>query len=146
MNPLDPLLRAHVVDSFERQAFMSHLGARLTAVEPGWAEITLAYAPTLTQQHGYFHAGVTSAIADTAGGYAALSTFSTRDSILTVDFSLNLLAVAVGDRLVAHSSVVRTGRTITVCSLDVYAVDGESSTHVATGRQTLIRLADRPDR
>jgi uncharacterized protein (TIGR00369 family) len=143
---LDPLLRAYVLDSFARQGLMAHLGARLTAIEPGRVEITLDHAPTLTQQHGFFHAGATSAIADTAGGYAALSMFSTRDSILTVDFSLNLLAPAIGDRLVAQGRVIRGGRTITVCSLDVHASDGDTSTHVATGRQTLIRLADRADR
>ncbi|MEV0107182.1 PaaI family thioesterase [Nocardia sp. NPDC050799] len=146
MNTVGPRMRAHITDSFGRQGLMAHLGARLTTIEPGHVEITLEHAPTLTQQHGYFHAGVTGAIADTAGGYAALSTFDTADSILTVDYSINLLAPALGERLVARGRVVRSGRTIAVCSLDVHALVGERSTHVATGRQTLIRLANRPDR
>lgn len=146
MTTLEPRMRAHITESFERQGLMAHLGARLTTIEPGRVEIALDHAPTLTQQHGYFHAGATGAIADTAGGYAALSTFDTGDSILTVDYSINLLAPARGDRLVALGQVVRTGRTITVCSLEVHALDGAELTHVATGRQTLIRLANRPDR
>jgi uncharacterized protein (TIGR00369 family) len=146
VNTLDPRMRAHITNSFGRQGLMAHLGARLTTIEPGHVEIILEHAPTLTQQHGYFHAGATGAIADTAGGYAALSTFDTADSVLTVDYSINLLAPALGERLVARGRVVRSGRTIAVCSLDVHALDGERSTHVATGRQTLIRLANRPDR
>jgi len=138
-------MRAHVESSFARQGLMAHLGVRLTGLEHGRARITLPHAATLTQQHGLFHAGATSAIADTAGGYAALSTFEVADSILTVDFSLNLLAAAQGERLVAEGRVIRTGRTITVCALDVHAVSGETITHVATGRQTLIRLQGRPD-
>ena len=146
MTTLEPRMRAHITEGFERQGLMAHLGARLTTIEPGRVEIALDHAPTLTQQHGYFHAGATGTIADTAGGYAALSTFDTGDSILTVDYSINLLAPAKGDRLVAQGQVVRTGRTITVCSLEVHALDGAELTHVATGRQTLIRLANRPDR
>ncbi|MFI9534969.1 PaaI family thioesterase [Nocardia fusca] len=145
MNTLDPRMRAHITNSFGRQGLMAHLGARLTTIEPGHVEIILEHAPTLTQQHGYFHAGATGAIADTAGGYAALSTFDIADSVLTVDYSINLLAPAIGERLVARGRVVRSGRTVAVCSLDVYALDGERSTHAATGRQTLIRLANRPD-
>lgn len=140
----DAIVR-HVTDSFSRQGLMQHLGARIELVERGVCRVSALYRAALTQQHGYFHAGVTSALADTAGGYAALSTFATTDSVLTVDFTVNLLAPAIGDELVAEASVIKTGHTLTVCRLEAYAVRADERVHVATGRQTLIRLANRSD-
>lgn len=134
-----------VADSFARQGLMSHLGAEMTEICDGFVLIRLPHRPSLTQQHGYFHAGATSAIADTAGGYAGLTKFGLDDSVLTVDFSINLLAPARGAYLEAEGRVLKAGRTITVCALDVYGlVDGDRK-HVATGRQTLIRLAGAAD-
>jgi uncharacterized protein (TIGR00369 family) len=139
-------LAHHVTDSFSRQGLMAHLGARMTRLERGVCELSVTFRPELSQQHGYFHAGVTSALIDTAGGYAGLSTFDVTDSVLTVDFSVNLLAPALGDELVAEATVIRSGRTLTICRLEAFAVGSTGRHHVATGRQTLIRLADRPDR
>lgn len=145
MDTLSDELIEHVRGSFARQGLMAHLGARITRLDHGRCELEVDHRPELTQQHGFFHAGVTSALADTAGGYAGLSTFAVTDSVLTVDFGLNLLAPAAGERLVAVGEVVRAGRTLTVCRLDAYAVQGDRRVHVATGQQTLIRLADRAD-
>ena len=61
---------ARIRDSFARQAFMRLLGASLVRVEPGHVEIELPFRDDLTQQHGFFHGGVASSIADSAGGYA----------------------------------------------------------------------------
>ncbi len=143
---LTPELEAHVRDSFSRQGLMQHLGVKLIDLAPGFCRLRTRRAPELTQQHGFFHAGVTSALVDTAGGYAGLSTFTTSDSVLTVDFSVNLLAPADGEELLAEGTVIRSGRTLAVCQLEAYTLRGAERTHVATGRQTLIRLADRPDR
>lgn len=134
-------LRARIEASFARQGLMRHLGAELADVEPGRVVIGLAARPEVTQQHGYIHAGATSAIADSAGGYAALTLFGEEDEVLTVEYKLNLVAPAAGDRLEAVGVVLRSGRTITVCRLDVYAHrDGDRSL-VAAGQQTLIRVA-----
>lgn len=59
------------MESFDRQGLMSHLGARIARIAPGRVHIVLPARPEVTQQHGYVHAGATSAIADSAGGYAA---------------------------------------------------------------------------
>ena len=138
-------LARHITDSFVRQGLMTHLGATIADLRRGFCALHLPYRAELTQQHGYFHAGATSALVDTAGGYAGLSTYSPRDSVLTVDFTVNLLAPAIGDVLVAEATVIKSGRTLTVCQLEAFAVDGERRTHVATGRQTLIRLHDTAD-
>lgn len=142
-------LTEHIRASFARQGLMGHLGARMTELRHGFCELRVPHGPELTQQHGYFHAGVTSALVDTAGGYAGLSTYRVSDSVLTVDFTVNLLAPAIGDELLATATVIKSGRTLTVCELQAYVINDdlkeERRTHVATGRQTLIRLADTSD-
>lgn len=71
----DPSYEQRVRESFGRQALMTTIGARLAQVSPGRVEIELPFRADLTQQHGYLHAGITSAIADSAGGYAGYSLF-----------------------------------------------------------------------
>ena len=144
--PKDENFEARVRDSFSRQAFMTLIGARLSRVEPGWAEIELPFRADLTQQHGFLHGGITSAIADSAGGYAGYSLFPADSSILTVEFKINLMAPAAGERFRAVGKVLRPGRTLTVCSLEVLALSGRERTTIAVGQQTLICLENRPDR
>ncbi|GJD47459.1 1,4-dihydroxy-2-naphthoyl-CoA hydrolase [Methylobacterium crusticola] len=143
--PPDPDFAARVRDSFGRQGLMATLGASLSRVEPGLVAIVLPFRPELTQQHGLFHAGATSAIADSAGGYAGFTLFPADSSVLTAEFKINLLAPARGERLVAVGEVVRSGRTLTICDLKVYAEAGGARTLCATGLQTLVCLRDRPD-
>ncbi|WP_143200168.1 PaaI family thioesterase [Kitasatospora sp. CB01950] len=121
---------------------MSHLGARITHIGPGRVHLAPPSRPEVSQQHGYVHAGATSAIADTAGGYAALTVFPEGSEVLTVEYKINLLAPALGDHLEAIGVVVRSGRTLTVRQLEVHGVrEGDGPRRlVATGQQTLIRL------
>lgn len=136
---------ARVRDSFGRQTFMTTIGAKLTRVEPGRVEIELPYRPDLCQQHGFFHAGVTSSIADTAGGYAGFSLFPPESAPLTVEFKINLLAPARGEKLIAVAEVVKSGRTLTISELRVFAEAKGQRTLCATGLQTLMCLQGRPD-
>lgn len=138
--------RERVQSSFDRQGLMAHLGARLGEVVPGRVHILLPARAEVTQQNGYFHAGATSAIADSAGGYAAFTLFPDDTSVLTVEFKMNLLSPALGERLEAVGTVLKPGRTLTVCRLDVFAVQGEERKLVAAGQQTLIQVEARPDR
>jgi uncharacterized protein (TIGR00369 family) len=143
--PPDPAWETKVRDSFDRQGYMRYLDARLTRVEPGLVEIAVAFRPELTQQHGFFHAGVSSSIADTAGGYAGFTLFPTGSSVLTVEFKINLVAPAKGEGLRAIGAVIKTGRTLTICDLKVFAVSGGREVLCATGLQTLMRLDERSD-
>lgn len=114
--------------SFARQGLMAHLGARLVTVGPGACAIACAPRPELSQQHGYVHAGVVAAIADSSAGYAAMSLTPEGSEVLTVEFKLNLLAPAEGELLIARGSVLRPGRTLTVCEAAVFALrDGEEA-------------------
>lgn len=142
---VDAAVRARIQASFDRQGLMRHLGARLTHIGPGRVNISLPARPEVTQQNGYFHAGATSAIADTAGGYAAFTLFPEGTSVLTVEYKINLLAPAEGERIEAEGTVLRPGRTLTVCRLEVFAVREERRKLVAAGQQTLICVEGRPD-
>jgi len=90
--PLDKNYVQKVRSSFQRQKFMEFIGARLAEVHPGYCEIHLPYKKELSQQHGFFHAGVIGTLADNSGGYAAFTLMPPRASILTVEYKLNILA------------------------------------------------------
>ncbi|MER5440456.1 PaaI family thioesterase [Streptomyces sp. NPDC002790] len=136
-----PAVRRRVQDSFDRQGLMAHLGARLAHIGHGRVHIVLPARHEVTQQHGYIHAGATSAIADSAGGYAALTLFDEESEVLTVEYKINLLAPAAGDHLEAIGTILKAGRTLTVCQLEVYGIqDGGERKLVANGQQTLIRV------
>jgi uncharacterized protein (TIGR00369 family) len=137
----DPASRVRA--SFERQAFMTTLGARLGAVEAGTVTIELPFRGDLTQQHGFLHAGVVAAIADSACGYAALSLMPADAAVLSVEFKLNLMKPAAGARFRAVGKVVRAGRTLTVCAGEVWAErDGQESL-VAIMQATMMAVRDR---
>ncbi|NDZ79478.1 PaaI family thioesterase [Streptomyces sp. SID10853] len=137
----DPKVQARIRASFDRQGLMSHLGARIARIAPGRVHIVLPARPEVTQQHGYFHAGATSAIADSAGGYAAYTLFPEDTEVLTVEYKINLLAPATGDHIEAIGTVLKPGRTLTVCQLEVFGVQqGGERKLVANGQQTLIRV------
>ncbi len=136
----NPDFEAVVRGSFAQQGLMTHLGATMGAVEPGSVEIEVPFRPELTQQQGFFHGAVTTAIVDTACGYSALTLMPAGSEVLTVEFKVNLFAPAKGERLVARGRVVRSGRTITVCHGDVYAVAAGAETHCAVMTTTMIRV------
>lgn len=110
--------------SFAKQAFMTTLGARLVHVGAGEIEIELPVSSHLTQQHGFVHAGAVASIADSAAGYAALTTMPAGAGVLTAEFKINLLAPAAGERLLAKGKVVKAGRTLTLAMAEVFAISG----------------------
>jgi len=143
LEPADPGFEARTRESFAKQGAMAHLGAVLERVEPGYVEIALPFRPELSQQHGFFHAGIVATVADSAGGYAAYTLFPADAGVLTVEFKVNLMAPADGERIVAAGRVVRSGRTVTVAAFDVHVHKGERRTHCATGLQTIMRIVGR---
>ena len=136
--PQDAGFEARVRASFARQKVMALIGAELTRVVPGRVEIELPFRDDLTQQHGFFHAGIVGTIADSAGGYAAYTLMAAEASVLSVEYKINLMAPADGERLVASGQVVRPGRTITVCDLEVIVIKAGERSVCARGLQTLI--------
>ena len=135
---------ALIRESFERQTIMATLGASLVSVEPGKAVIALPYAKHICQQHGYLHAGVVTTIVDSACGYAAFSLMPAGSAVLTVEFKVNLMAPAKGERFLAVGRVVKPGRTLTVAQGEVIAFDDGRETTVAIITATMMRLEAKP--
>ena len=139
----DPDFAERVRKSFDAQGIMDHIGATLTLIEPGVCEIELPYSDAVSQQHGFFHGGVIGTIADSAGGYAAFGLMDAEDGILTVEYKLNLMALADGDLLVARGRVLRAGRTLTVARAEVGVVKNGIEVACAAMQQTLMRIVGR---
>ena len=112
---------------------MQHLGPRLRHIGPGCVHNVLRNRPEVSQQHGYIHAGAISTIADSAGGYAAFTLFPQDTAVLTVEYKINLLAPAIGDHIEAVGTVLKYGRTLTVCQLEVFSVQGPRRSLLAAG-------------
>lgn len=134
--PQDPGWEARVKASFAQQSLMTTLNAELMDLAPGRCTIRSTYRSGLGQQHGFFHAGVASAIGDSACGYAAYTLFPPGTDVLTAEFKINLLAPAIGRELVATAEVVRSGRRLSVCLARI-----EVDPQTADGRTCAIMLA-----
>ena len=133
-------LGRRIQESFARQGLMRSIGARLVEVARGRVVIEVRYAATLTQQNGYFHAAVSAAIGDTAGGYTAYTLMEPSEDVLAVEFKINLLRPAVGDRLSAEAVVLKEGRTLTICQSTIRAHAADRVTTVAVMMQTNMRM------
>lgn len=138
MEPKDPAYAERVRASFARQKLMATLSATLLSVTPGAIEIEIPFDARLTQQDGFLHAGIVTAIVDSACGYAALSLMPPGCEVLSIEYKANFMAPALGERFVARGRVLRPGRTITVCAGDVYAVKGKREKLVAAMLASMI--------
>jgi uncharacterized protein (TIGR00369 family) len=139
--PMDPDYEARIRSSFEKQGVMKTIGATLTKIAPGKVVIEFPYDPSLTQQHGYVHAGVVTTVVDSACGYAAYTLMPADSEVLSVEYKVNFMSPARGERFKGIGKVVRPGRTITVCAGDVLAVEGGKEKVVATMLATMISVA-----
>jgi uncharacterized protein (TIGR00369 family) len=134
----------HVAESFHRQRLLATLGARLVHVADGEVHIELPFSEAIQQQHGFAHAGAIATIADSACGYACLTRMPEGSAVLSVEFKINLLAPAVGERFVARGRVVRMGRTVGVATAEVVAhAAGKPDVMVALMQATMMRVEPR---
>ena len=139
----DPAYETRVRQSFARQRAMETIGARLVHVAPGEVDIELPFRDDLTQQDGFLHAGIVSTVLDSACGYAAYTLMPPTAGVLSIQFKVNLLAPALGERVIARGRVVRAGRTITVTTGDAFALREGQERHVATMTATMMSVAGR---
>lgn len=121
MQPRDPDWDQKVRASFKRQTFMDTIGGRIAALSPGYCEVELYYRGDLCQQNGYLHGGVVTAIAANAAGYAAFSLMPPNSSLLGVEYKINLLDPAAGERFIASARVLKPGRTLSVVECEIEA-------------------------
>jgi uncharacterized protein (TIGR00369 family) len=141
--PADPNFETRIRASFATQLVMRTIGATMVRVEPGAIEIAMPFRADLTQQDGFLHAGIVATILDSACGYAAFSLLPAEAAVLTVEFKINLLRPAAGERFVARARVLKPGKTLTVCTGEVVAVAGGTEKVVASMMNTIMRLPDR---
>lgn len=143
--PQDPQFAERVRASFGRQAAMATIGATLAGVEPGEVVIELPWAQGLTQQHGFLHAGMVATALDSACGYAAFTLMPADAGVLTIEYKINLLAPARGQRFRMVGSVVKPGRTVTVTEGRAWAIDEGREKLIATMGATLMTVLGRSD-
>ena len=129
-------MKEEVLNRFFNQGFMKHLGVELISVEKGLVKLSCTKNDNLTQQNGFFHAGVITTIADAACGFAALTTMPEGSDVLSVEFKTNLMKPAISDKLVAISSVIKAGRTLVFCEAKI--TDEQEETIFATFQGTMI--------
>jgi uncharacterized protein (TIGR00369 family) len=138
--PIDPNYTTRVRASFARQEVMKTIGASLVELSPGTAVIEFSHDRSLTQQHGYIHAGVVTTVVDSACGYAAYTLMPENSEVLTIEYKVNFMAPAKGDCYRGIGKVLRSGRTITVCSGEVIALEDGREKVVASMLATMIAL------
>ncbi len=143
--PKSDMYKKKEQDSFDRQNFMKLINAKLVDVQPGFCEIHVPYDENLTQQHGFFHAGVISTVADNTAGYAAFSLMEENSSVLTVEFKINLISPGDGELLIGKSNVLKNGRTLTICKSEVFVIKNGKEKLCAVAQLTLIELKNSPD-
>lgn len=143
--PKDAGYAQRVRDSFALQGAMGTIGASLGEIAPGTVEILLDWAPGLTQQHGFLHAGMVATALDSACGYAGFTLMPAGTGVLTIEFKVNLLAPAKGQRFRMVGQVVKPGRTITVTEGRAYAIDNGREKLIATLGATLMTITGRDD-
>lgn len=138
---LDPDYEGRVRESFARQTALATLGATMERVAPGEVVISMPYHADLAQQHGFLHAGIITTIVDSACGYAALTLMPVGAEVPTVEYKVNFLAPAEGERFTAVGRVVKPGRTLSVCLGEVSAVNGGRERTIVTMLATMIRVS-----
>lgn len=143
--PADARFAERVRASFARQPAMATIGAAIADVQPGQVVVELPYAAHLTQQHGFLHGGILGAALDSACGYAASTLMAADVGVLSIEYKINFLAPAKGQRFRMVGTVVKPGRTISVVEGRAYAIDGDREKLVATMNTTLMTVVGRDD-
>ena len=138
--PQDPNYEAKVRASFARQGLMTNIGARISKVLPGEVEIEVAWRQDLTQQQGFVHGAVIAAIIDTACGYASYTLMPADVEVVTVEFKINFIAPAIGEKMIARGRVTKAGKTLTVCAGKAFAVTDGKEKLVATMQATMMTV------
>ena len=123
--------------SFLNQPLMPYIGAKLFAISSGKVSIEVAYKKNITQQHGLFHGGISGAIADNAAGFAAMTLMGKEKEPLTIEFKINFLNIANGERLIAEAVILQGGRSIFHGESKVYTIKDKNKTLTASALVTI---------
>lgn len=140
--PSDPDFESRVRASFSQQGMLTGLGAQIGLLRAGEVHLTAPYDARFTQQDGFLHAGVVATLMDSACGYAAYSLMPTASRVLSVEFKVNLLSPARGDRFRAEGRVIKAGRTLTVCEGKLFSIEKQEESLCAIMQATMICIRE----
>ena len=135
---LNPNLEKRIRESFARQGIINTLNGKITHVSPGEMHIEAPFDERFTQQDGFLHAGVVTTLMDSACGYAAYTLMPADSRVLSVEFKVNFLSPAQGERFRAEGRVVKSGKTLTVCEGKLFAIQAKGEKLVAIMQATMI--------
>lgn len=133
-------IQERIAASFNAQGLMGTLGAHLVSVAEGEVQIGLSFSKQISQQHGYVHAGAITSIVDNACGYAALTKAAPGGEVVTVEFKINFMRPAIGERFLAIGKVQNAGKLLTVCTGEVRALSGTEWKVVAVMQATIANV------
>jgi uncharacterized protein (TIGR00369 family) len=134
---IDTNLEAGIRQAFAKQGLMRTIGASLDILEAGRAVIRMPFSAQITQHNDFVHAGIITAIVDTACGCAAMSLSPTGIGLLSVEYKVNFLSPARGKEFIATGLVVKAGKTLTICQ---GTVEDDSGVQVALMQATMVVL------
>jgi len=140
--PSDSNFEARLRDNFTRQAIMTNLRSEMGLVQPGEVHLHMPFGSHLTQQDGFLHAGTVTTLMDSACGYAAFSLMPADARVLSVEFKVNLLSPARGEKFRAEGRVIKAGRTITVCEGKMFSIQNEEETLCALMQATMMCIRE----
>jgi uncharacterized protein (TIGR00369 family) len=135
-----------IQNSFAKQSAMHLIRATIPVIEENLVEIHIPHWEGIEQQHGYIHAGVVGMIVDSAAGYAAMTVAPEGASILSVEYKMNMLRPADGEKLIARGEVVKSGRTLCITRGEVFAIKDGKSTMCALMQQTIMFMHGKPEK
>ncbi len=141
----DDQIAIRVLSSFHKQNAMHLIKASMPVVERGHTEIHIPHWDGIQQQHGFIHGGVVGMIADSAGGYAAMTMTPETSSVLTVEYKINMLSPADGQKLIARGNVIKSGRTLIVTQVEVFSLTDEKEVLCALMQQTIMVMHARAE-
>jgi uncharacterized protein (TIGR00369 family) len=116
---------------FDKASFIQELGCELLSLENGICEIHLEIQPKHLQQNDFVHAGVLATLADHAAGCAAYTVTDEHNKVLSIEFKINFLRPAIGQKIICISKVLKPGKNISVCQSEVFAVNNGEQKMVA---------------
>jgi uncharacterized protein (TIGR00369 family) len=138
----DPQVEHRVQESFVRQGLINNLHGKITYIRPGELHIEAPFDERFTQQDGFLHAGIITSLMDSACGYASYTLMPANSRVLTVEFKVNFLNPAQGERFRAEGHVIKPGKTLTVCEGKFFTLSDVREKLIAVMQATMICIRE----
>lgn len=138
---MQSMLSEEIRVAFRQAPFIADLGIELLELSKGMCVTGLSLERRHLQQGGFVHAGVQATMADHTAGAAASTLVPRGQVVLTVEFKLNLLRPARGERLLCRARVLKPGRQLSVVESEVAILEGSEERLVSKMTATMSIVA-----